>query len=127
MTKRGTPGNSRKQNRRVLHLPANLGPEKIPLRASLHELLEGNRTFGMCAREILEQNRTDLIFVAGEAVPEQIANHRAEEKPPQIERAVESLDPKRFDDEAALAERFCGALDSGTSLRSCHAEGIALE
>src|SRR5260370_42033416 len=99
MTKRGTPGNWRKQNRRVLHLPENLGPEKIPLRASLHELLGRNRTFGICAREILAQHRTDLIFMAGDTVPEEIANHRAEEKPPQIERAVEALEGEAFEGE----------------------------
>src|SRR5260370_41494108 len=40
--KRGTRGNEREQNRRVLHLAQNLGAEKIPVRPGLHEFIEGN-------------------------------------------------------------------------------------
>src|SRR5713226_2132568 len=68
-----------------------------------------------------------MSFVAGDAVPEQIADHRAKEKPPEIKRAIESIQPKRFDGEASLAERFCGSLDSGARLRSCDTKRFALQ
>jgi len=42
-----------------------------------------------------------LIFIVSDAVLEQIANHRAEEKPPQVERAIEALKSKRFDEKAS--------------------------
>src|SRR5690242_16180063 len=58
---------------------------------------------------------------------EQIANHRAKEKPPQIEGAIEAVQPERFDCEATLGERFCGSLDGRARLWSSHAESVALE
>src|SRR5712692_4944146 len=102
--KRGTCGNRGEQNGRVLHLAQNLGAEEIAVGAGLRELIERNWISKGCKRKILAQHRADLIFVAGDAVAEQIADHRAEEKPPQVECAIESFNPEGFNSEATLGE-----------------------
>src|SRR5256886_6756129 len=84
-------GNRGMQNGRVLHLAEDFGAEKIPIRAGFHELLERHWISGGCESEILAQHRADLIFLAGDAVTEQMTDHGAKEKPPQIERAIETI------------------------------------
>src|SRR6266851_4129857 len=77
MTKRGTRGNRRKKNRRVLHLAQNLGAEKIAIRAGFRELFECDWSFGICVREVFAEHRADLVFMSSDALANQIANHRA--------------------------------------------------
>src|SRR5439155_10472419 len=122
-----TCGDQGEQYGRVLHLAENFGAKEIPIRAGFHELLERDWISGGCESEILAQHRADLIFLAGDAVTEQMTDHGAKEKPPQIERAIKAMQAKGFDDEAAVGQRFCGLGDGCASLRSRHAQGVALE
>ena len=104
VTKRGAGGNRGEQHGRVLHLAQNIGTEKIPIRAGFGELIQCNWMSRGRVSEILAKHRADFIFVAGDTVPEQIADYRAKEKPPQIERAIEAIQMEGFDGEAALGE-----------------------
>src|SRR5712664_1965681 len=104
MKKRGTRGNRREQDRRVVHLAQNLGAEKIPIRAGVREFIECNRISRGRAGEILAQNWAGFILMAREAVLEQIADHWAKEKPPKIECAIESIQTEGFDVETSLDE-----------------------
>src|SRR5260370_40064622 len=82
MTKRGARGNRREKNRRVLHLAKNFGAEKIAIGAGFHEVFECYWSFGIRVREVFAQDGADFVFMASDALANQIANHPAEEKPP---------------------------------------------
>ena len=82
----------------------NLGAKEIPIRAGFHKLFERDWISGSCESEILAQHRADLIFLAGDAVTEQMTDHRAKEKPPQVERVIEAEQAEGFNGEAAACE-----------------------
>src|SRR5260370_17707643 len=56
-----------------------------------------------------------------------MADHRSKEKPPQIERAIEAIQPEGLDVAAAIGQRLCGVFDNYTRFRSSYTEGVALE
>ena len=104
MTEGRACGNRGEQNARVLHLAENFGAEKIALRAGFHEFFEGDWISGSCECKVFAQHRADLIFLARDAVLNQITDYRPKEKPPQIECAIEAMQAEGFDGEPAVAQ-----------------------
>ncbi len=75
-----------------------------------------------CIWRRIAQHGADLIFLAGDGFAEEMANHRAEEEPPEFESAIEAVEAKRFESKTLVDEKFCGVLDGGVRFRGCGAE-----
>ena len=48
--------------------------------------------------KIFAQDRADLFFLAGDGFAEEMADHGAEEKPPEFESAIEAVEAEGFDE-----------------------------
>jgi hypothetical protein len=63
-----------------------------------------------------------LIFLPGDGFAEEMANHGAEEEPPEFEGAIEAVEAKGFKSESLISQELCGVLDGGVCFRGCGAE-----
>src|SRR6267378_1964408 len=67
------------------------------------------------------------MFLACDTLTNQIADHSAKEKPPQVEGAIKTLKSKRLDVEAVRAEGPRGLPDSSARFSACHTKRVALQ
>src|SRR2546425_1027642 len=56
-----------------------------------------------------------------------MADHRTEEEPPEIERAIEDIEAENFNGEATIGEPFCGLLDGGMRFRGHSTKSAAFQ
>ena len=127
MEEGGAGGDRREEDGDLLHLAQDFCAQEIALGAGFDEKIEGDGTAGCCVREIFAQHRADLSFLAGNSFAKEVADHWTEEEPPEFESAIEAIEAKRFESEALVDEKSCGALDGGVSFRGCGAECGAFE
>ena len=122
MEERGAGGDGREEDRDLLHLAQDFCAQEIALGAGLDEGIERDGFARYCVGKIFAQHWADLIFLAREDFAKEMANHGAEEEPPEFESAIEAVEAKGFKSESLIGEEFCGALDGGVRFRSWGAE-----
>src|SRR5258708_18458137 len=66
------------------------------------------------------------MFLA-DTLTNQIADHSAKEKPPQVEGAIKTVKSKRLDVEALRAEGPRGLPDSSARFRACRTKSVAFQ
>jgi len=120
-------GNRREKDRHLAHLPEQIGAHQVAFRARSHKRFQCDRGFRRCSCKILSQHRAQRVFLALRAVTNQIADHRSKEEPPQLQRAIESLQLHRLDMEALLREELTRAVHGGLRFGRGGAERAALE
>src|SRR5215470_12315678 len=123
MRERRSRTNWGKENWDVFHCLEDAGAFEIARGAFRNEFEHGEWRFCAGHIQIIEKNWAKQRFFPGELCLEQLGDDRAEEKPPEVEGAVEAVKFERFDAEAGLFEKFCGAMDGVERLRSCGADG----
>src|SRR3954463_3665842 len=111
VTKSGLGRNGREQDRHVVNLPQDFSANNIALRRVVDDLIERHRRLWIGKGKILAQNRADLFEVALHSGTEQVGDHRSEEKPPDLKRAIEAGKLERFDDHALRLKKPSGTLD----------------
>src|ERR1700682_5714721 len=84
MKERGSGGNWGEKDGELLHLAQNFCAQEIALGAGFDEGIEGDGAPSCCLREVFAEHRADLIFHAGDSFAEKVANHGAEEEPPEF-------------------------------------------
>src|SRR6266851_2961683 len=67
------------------------------------------------------------MFLAGDTLTNQIADHSAKEKPPQVQGTIKTLKWKRLDVEALRTEGPCGLPDSSARFRACRTKSVAFQ
>ena len=122
MEERGTGGNWGEKDGDLLHLAQYFCAQEVALGAGFDEGIERDGAGGCGVRDVFAQHGADLIFLAGDGFAEEMANHGAEEEPPEFESAIEAVEAERFGSETLVGEKFCGVLDGGVRFRGCGAE-----
>ena len=127
MEERGAGGDGREEDRDLLHLAQDFCAQEIALGAGLDEGIERDGFARYCVGKIFAQHWADLIFLAREDFAKEMANHGAEEEPPEFDSAVEAIERKRFESETLADEKFCDVLDGRVSFWGCSAESRAFQ
>jgi len=127
MEESGAGGDWGEKDGDLLHLAQDFCAQEVALGAGLDEAIERDGAAGCGVGKIFAQHGADLIFLAGDGFAEEMANHGAEEEPPEFESAIEAVEAKRFETETLVDEQFCGVLDRCARFRGCGAECRAFE
>ena len=63
--------------------------------------------------QVLAKNRAELIFLTGDARPKKMSDRGAEEKPPQLDGAIQTAQSQRLDRKPLRRQVVCGLLHRG--------------
>jgi len=119
--------NRGQKNRDVFHRFKDAGAFEIAGCGFCDEVQHRRWRFRARGLQIIQKNRAQLRFLSSDLLREELCNDGPEEKPPEIESAVEIVKPEWLDAEIGLFEKFCGAIDGDKRLRRCRSDGRGIE
>lgn len=118
----GGSGDRRKKDGDFAELTKQGSADEIALDAGFLEGFEGDSWLGLRCFEITFEHGTKQRFLADRELPEEIADHGAEEKPPESEGLLQIFQFNWFDAIVEIAEELGRAAESGQSFRRRAAE-----
>src|SRR5258708_28049010 len=122
--------NRRKQNWRIAHGMQNLCAFAVARRAHSDEMLHGHRWCRrriFCGLQIILKNWTEQMLTVSNLCGKKLADHGAEEKPPEIEHPLQIVQPKWFQNEALVGEELRRLAYCQLRFRSDSAERVTFQ
>lgn len=113
MAESGRGANWGQKNGDVFHCFEDAGALEIASRGFCDEFEHRGRCFRARGFQIIQKNWAELRFFSRDLLHEELCDDWTEEKPPEIESAVEIVEPEWLDAETCLFEKSCRAIHSG--------------
>ena len=119
--------NRGQENRDVFHRFEDAGAFEIAGRGFCDEVQHRRWRFRARGLQIIQKNWAELRFLSSNLLREELRDDGPEEKPPEIESAVEIVKAEWLYAETGLFEKFCGVVDGGKRFRCCRSYGRGIE